>query len=249
MLWGLGIAAVATVFVVIATRVIVFKTEELSTAQDQRNAAKDRQLALELKDKDLKIEDARRKTAELEADNLDLLRVVGMRRHISGSDHGKIVATLSAIIEDRDIRVHFQSFSDSEPEALLGQIRAWIAQASWRGIYDGVFGINAVAVRPGVEICTTDPSLPGMLPDTKDVALRAWRAGEATTERLRTSGIRFVEHKTIPQTEMEARRSPVARLGAIGVNGVLILVGRINTDGELEVLRKQREQRQSSTHK
>jgi hypothetical protein len=59
MIWGLALAAIAAVFVVIATRVVVTRTGELSTAQDLLSEAKDRQLREDLKAKDLEIEKLR----------------------------------------------------------------------------------------------------------------------------------------------------------------------------------------------
>jgi hypothetical protein len=65
MIIGLAIAAVAAVFVVIATRIIVNRTGQLSTAQELLSVAKDRQLSSDLKDKDVKIGEAQHATAEL----------------------------------------------------------------------------------------------------------------------------------------------------------------------------------------
>jgi hypothetical protein len=55
MIFGLAIAAVAAVFVVIAARVIVNRAGQLSAAQNLLSAAKDRQLQVDLKEKDLEI--------------------------------------------------------------------------------------------------------------------------------------------------------------------------------------------------
>jgi hypothetical protein len=101
-------------------------------------------------------------------------------------------------------------------------------------------------VKPGVEVYTPDPNFPeGMTPETRQITLRSWRAGEAIVDWLRASGIRFVEHRTTPpRSSAELMRSPVAGVqgGMIGANAVMILVGRINTEGELEILRKAREE-------
>lgn len=55
MIWGLAIAAIAAVFVVLATRIIVTRTGQLSIAQDGMTEAKDRQLQSDLKTKDVEI--------------------------------------------------------------------------------------------------------------------------------------------------------------------------------------------------
>jgi hypothetical protein len=57
MIWGLALAAIAAVFVVIATRIVVSKTGELSTAQDLLSEAKDR-------DRDVKIAEAQKAAGE-----------------------------------------------------------------------------------------------------------------------------------------------------------------------------------------
>ena len=67
MLWGLAFAAIAAIFVVIATRVVVAKSKELSQVQDQLGDAKDKQLALDLKAKDTQIELAKKGAAEATA--------------------------------------------------------------------------------------------------------------------------------------------------------------------------------------
>ena len=64
MLWGLALAAVAAVFVVIATRVVVTETGKLADAQNTLIAAKDRNLKLELKQKDLDIANATGQASE-----------------------------------------------------------------------------------------------------------------------------------------------------------------------------------------
>jgi hypothetical protein len=73
MIWGLALAAIAAVFVFIATRVVVSRTGQLTTTQDLLSKAKDRQLQLDLKEKDIKIQG-------LEADNLKLEEQIEPRR-------------------------------------------------------------------------------------------------------------------------------------------------------------------------
>jgi hypothetical protein len=65
MLWGLGVALIATAFVFIATRLIITRSGELSATQELLSAAKDRQLSSDLRDKDVKIGDAQHATADI----------------------------------------------------------------------------------------------------------------------------------------------------------------------------------------
>ncbi len=67
MVWGLAIAAIAAVFVLISTRVVVAKAKELSQVQDQLGEAKGKQLAVDLKAKDTQIELAKKGAAEATA--------------------------------------------------------------------------------------------------------------------------------------------------------------------------------------
>jgi hypothetical protein len=55
MIWGLAVAAVAAVFIVVATRIVVSRIGRLSTAQDSLREAKDRQLQLDLSQKGIEI--------------------------------------------------------------------------------------------------------------------------------------------------------------------------------------------------
>lgn len=55
MIWGLALAAIAAVFVVLATRIIVTRAGQLSAAQGRLSEAKDRQLQSDLKTKDVEI--------------------------------------------------------------------------------------------------------------------------------------------------------------------------------------------------
>jgi len=57
MIWGLALAAIAAVFVLIATRIVVTRAGELSAAQDLLSEAKDRE-------KDVKIAEAQRGVAD-----------------------------------------------------------------------------------------------------------------------------------------------------------------------------------------
>jgi hypothetical protein len=67
MIWGLAIAAIAAIFVLISTRVVVAKSKELSQAQDHLGDAKDKQLKIDLRAKDAQIELAKKGAAEATA--------------------------------------------------------------------------------------------------------------------------------------------------------------------------------------
>jgi hypothetical protein len=68
MIWGLALAAIAAVFVVLATRVVVTRTGQLSAAQELLNTAKDRQLQADLKVKDVEIGNLNVRAAGLEVE-------------------------------------------------------------------------------------------------------------------------------------------------------------------------------------
>lgn len=98
MIWGLAMAAVAAVFLVIATRIVIARTGELSKAQDLLSEAKDRE-------KDVKIAEAQRGSAEaneraasLEVTALGLrkqLMLQGARENlITGENRRKLVDAL-----------------------------------------------------------------------------------------------------------------------------------------------------------
>ena len=55
MIWGLAVAAIAAVFVVISTRIVVTRAGQLAATQDVLSDAKDRQLQSDLKAKDIEI--------------------------------------------------------------------------------------------------------------------------------------------------------------------------------------------------
>ena len=68
MLWGLGVAAAAAVFIVISTRIIVTRSGQLSEAQSSLTAAKDRQLQVDLKAKDVEIDGLKAKSQGYESE-------------------------------------------------------------------------------------------------------------------------------------------------------------------------------------
>jgi hypothetical protein len=106
---------------------------------NKRQVAHLRQFDKDLTAAKIDLAKQQQRAAELDADNLDVRRVMDMRRRIGGTDPTQIVSRLTSIIEMQDIRVWFQSPSDSEPGVLLGEIRGWVTRARWGGIYDGIF--------------------------------------------------------------------------------------------------------------
>jgi hypothetical protein len=88
MLWGLVVAALAAVWVVVTTRLTIVRSKELSVVQDLLDSAKDRQYQEESKSKDLKIgeatqtaEEARERSARLENENLRLQERISVQGH------------------------------------------------------------------------------------------------------------------------------------------------------------------------
>jgi hypothetical protein len=67
MLWGLGAAALAAVFIVITTRLAITRAGQLSTAQALLSAEKERQLQLQLAFSNKATEDERSERLKLEA--------------------------------------------------------------------------------------------------------------------------------------------------------------------------------------
>jgi hypothetical protein len=82
MLWGLGLAAIAAVFVVIATRIVVTRTGQLAATQDLLSEAKDRHLQTDLKAKDVEIGNLKLRAAEFdfEAEKLRMQLAFQQRR-------------------------------------------------------------------------------------------------------------------------------------------------------------------------
>jgi hypothetical protein len=67
MLWGLVIAAIAAIWIVLSTRLAVIRAKELGTTQGLLSDAKDRQLQTDLKAKDIEIGNLRVKADATEA--------------------------------------------------------------------------------------------------------------------------------------------------------------------------------------
>jgi len=58
MIWGLGVAALAAVWIVLTTRMTLVLSKQLTVAQDRLATAKEAQLKLDLREKDERIADA-----------------------------------------------------------------------------------------------------------------------------------------------------------------------------------------------
>jgi hypothetical protein len=155
MLWGLALAAIAAVFVVIATRIVVSQSGKLSDAQGELVAAKDRQLALDLKSKDGKIEEARlatagistqleherQKTARLQMDaaklekqTLDLsaqLQIAGSRAALlMDRSNQKLFERLSAF-KGQKVQIKVCSFEDLEMRFAATTLAGLITAQHW----------------------------------------------------------------------------------------------------------------------
>lgn len=155
MIWGLAIAAIAAVFVLISTRVVVAKSKELSNIQDRLSNAKDKQLALDLKAKDSQIElakkgaaeatatakgfesqiaasDARAKVAEAEAAkaNLELVRLRTPRTLDTGQQQ-RIVKGLEFF---PDIPFDLTVYLDSESVDFMRTVKLVLSTAKWKQV-------------------------------------------------------------------------------------------------------------------
>jgi hypothetical protein len=89
-----------------------------------------------------------------------------------------------------------------------------------------------------------------MRPDGREYARRSRAIGQAIVEWLRTQGIHFVEYRTPqPPGALPKTKPPNVLMLEYGVinNGVYILVGDRNIDGEAELLREKRESELKST--
>ncbi len=64
MLWGLGVAALAAVWIGVTTRLTIVRSKQLTVAQGQLDAAKEAQLKLDLQEKDVKIAEANKAAGE-----------------------------------------------------------------------------------------------------------------------------------------------------------------------------------------
>ena len=99
--------------------------------------------------------------------------------------------------------------------------------------------------RPGIEVWTPNPDLPGIVafPANRALALRSRDVGEAIVRWLSNDlGINFVSHRMQTGENLPKMRPPNMLTLEYGVvnNGVFILVGNCNIDGEATLLKKQR---------
>jgi len=151
MIWGLAVAAIAAVFMVVATRIVVNRTGKLSEQQELLNAAKDRQLQADLKGKDIEIgnlklrsdtaetqiagaqrgaAEANAKTEALKRDNLELEkslapRVISYKEFEDGStnvDLMKAFPGMETVVE---------YIPDAESQRAAYNIAFILKQAGW----------------------------------------------------------------------------------------------------------------------
>lgn len=128
MIWGLAFAAIAAVFMVIATRVVVTRTRQLSTAQDSLSEAKDKQLAFDLRDKNLKIAEAQREAANARL----ALEEFKAPRRLTDKQAQEISSELKVFSgHEFDILEYLLT---SEPLALQDQLYRVLVGATWKYI-------------------------------------------------------------------------------------------------------------------
>jgi hypothetical protein len=112
MLWGLGVAAAAAVFIVISTRIIVTRSGQLSEAQSSLTAAKDRQLQVDLKAKDVEIDGLKAKSQEYESE------ISGAKRDAATATSKAAKANESAEKEHLERLEQFHSYCNVWIESL-----------------------------------------------------------------------------------------------------------------------------------
>jgi hypothetical protein len=148
MIWGLALAAIAAVFVVIATRIVVNRSGRLSEAQELLNNAKDRQLQGDLKAKDIEIgslklrsdtvetELAKQRTraATAERSLLELQERVKLRR-LSAEQRKKLIDSLKSptavAVAKGPIRVQRLIF-DEAAQPFAEDIKEAFGAAGWQ---------------------------------------------------------------------------------------------------------------------
>jgi hypothetical protein len=81
MLWGLGVAALAAVWIGLTTRLTIVRSKQLTVAQGQLDAAKEAQLKLSLQERDEKIANANKAAGDANEKaalaQLELARLTG----------------------------------------------------------------------------------------------------------------------------------------------------------------------------
>ena len=156
MLWGLGLAALAAVFVVIATRVVVTRTGQLAVSTSLLSEAKDRQLATDLSGRDLKIgelgaklETERQNTAKFQREaanaQLELREYVDglakQSKHLEERASGRTLTNPEVLAISEDMKkfagqifeVHAYWGLD-EPKQIGARIVAALTLAGWNNL-------------------------------------------------------------------------------------------------------------------
>jgi hypothetical protein len=120
MIWGLALAALAALFVLIATRVVVTRAAQLSAAQDSLSSAKDRRLQSDLKDKDVKI-------AETNLARIKIEQSIAWRR-LTSQQQSDIGTTLRRF-GVQSASLWYGSASDKEAETFAMEIASALNNA------------------------------------------------------------------------------------------------------------------------
>lgn len=126
MVWALVLAALSAIAVVGTTVMALKRSKQAGDAQSELIKAKDNQLAIDLKDRDVKIADARQDTARLTKENLTLqsdvlkLREKMADRHLTPEQQGNVALKLRPFA---GTRINFFAMGgDSEILALAEEI-------------------------------------------------------------------------------------------------------------------------------
>lgn len=210
---------------------------------NEKQAEQLRQFDKSLTEAKTELAKQQQRSAELEANNFDMRRVVELHRHVTNAGAEDLRTELRRI-GVKDLTLNGRSTPDSEPTTLINEIWTHLHDAGWKETgqlypYAGF----ASLIKPGIEVWTGDPEflkVPGLEPATKTLIMRSWKAGEEICKWLRLQGLHSVEHKTDPFEPGAMERTTSVGLQGMASDGVLILVGERNVDAELKFLKEAR---------
>jgi hypothetical protein len=166
---------------------------------------------------------AEERAALVEADNLDLQRLLRFRRHLEDA----VTPPALNVLDVSSVRVFIMSVRDSEPSGLASEISAAILKINWRDRSTG-HTLDSSHLGSGVQVWTG--------PRTN----HSWAAGEAITRWLQSQRIHFVEHRVNSGSEGDFWNGPLRHVGITGTDIVAVLVGNLNFEGELGLLKQER---------
>jgi hypothetical protein len=189
----------------------------------------------------------RLRAAELEADNLDMRRVIDLHRHLSSPKNVGILKQLrfspvpapsiGGLIK---FRVQVVSTPDGEATGVADEIFMVLSSIEWNTGRLAPQTGESSTFRSGIEVWTPNPKLPARTPEEQQWAITVWNMGDGLTKWLRSQGIHFVEHR-MPIKEMPPILPlDILRRNSFPSDNMYVLVGNKDIDGELALLKKAR---------